>query len=67
MIFQGHNLLRCLTAEQNVQMGADLRLGLGYRARRDEARQRLRVGLEDDGQIARLVRWTEGGWRSPVR
>ncbi len=24
MIFQGHNLLRCLTAEQNVQMGADL-------------------------------------------
>ena len=23
MIFQGHNLLRCLTAEQNVQMGAD--------------------------------------------
>ena len=26
MIFQGHNLLRCLTAEQNVQMGADLSL-----------------------------------------
>jgi hypothetical protein len=24
MIFQGHNLLRCLTAEQNVQMGSDL-------------------------------------------
>ena len=38
MIFQGHNLLRCLTAEQNVQMGADLLPGLGYRARRDEAR-----------------------------
>jgi putative ABC transport system ATP-binding protein len=31
MIFQGHNLLRCLTAEQNVQMGADLLplVGLG--------------------------------------
>ena len=27
MIFQGHNLLRCLTAEQNVQMGADLLYG----------------------------------------
>ena len=24
MIFQGHNLLKCLTAEENVQMGADL-------------------------------------------
>ncbi|MEY3750331.1 MAG: hypothetical protein RLZZ186_750, partial [Cyanobacteriota bacterium] len=24
MIFQGHNLLRCLSAEQNVQMGSDL-------------------------------------------
>ena len=31
MIFQGHNLLRCLTAEQNVQMGADLLPGVGYR------------------------------------
>ena len=62
MIFQGHNLLRCLTAEQNVQMGADLLPGLGYRARRDEARQWLRsVGLEDQmGKIApRLVGWTE--------
>lgn len=38
MIFQGHNLLRCLSAEQNVQMGADLLSGLGYRARRDQAR-----------------------------
>jgi putative ABC transport system ATP-binding protein len=48
MIFQGHNLLRCLTAEQNVQMGADLLPDLSYRARRDEARQWLRaVGLED--------------------
>ena len=48
MIVQGHNLLRCLTAEQNVQMGADLLPDLSYRARRDEARQWLRaVGLED--------------------
>ena len=48
MIFQGHNLLRCLTAEQNVQMGADLLPDLSYRSRRDEARQWLRaVGLED--------------------
>ena len=31
MIFQGHNLLRCLTAEQNVQMGSDLLPGLGDR------------------------------------
>lgn len=48
MIFQGHNLLRCLTAEQNVQMGSDLCSGLSYRARRDQARQWLRsVGLAD--------------------
>ena len=48
MSFQGHNLLRCLTAEQNVQMGADLLPDLSYRARRDAARQWLRaVGLED--------------------
>ena len=48
MIFQGHNLLRCLTAEQNVQMGADLLINLSYRARRDQAREWLRaVGLDD--------------------
>ena len=48
MIFQGHNLLRCLSAEQNVQMGADLLPGLGYRARRDLSRRWLReVGLGD--------------------
>ncbi|MEB3317450.1 MAG: DevA family ABC transporter ATP-binding protein [Cyanobacteriota bacterium] len=48
MIFQGHNLLRCLTAEQNVQMGSDLLPGLTYRVRRDLARQWLRaVGLEE--------------------
>ena len=51
MIFQGHNLLRCLTAEQNVQMGADLLPGLSYRARRDMARQWLRaVGLGEIGR-----------------
>lgn len=48
MIFQGHNLLRCLSAEQNVQMGSDLLSGLSYAARRAQAREWLRaVGLED--------------------
>ena len=48
MIFQGHNLLRCLTAEQNVQMGADLIRGLTYLQRREIARKWLSaVGLED--------------------
>ena len=48
MIFQGHNLLRCLTAEQNVQMGADLLPTLAYGQRRAVARQWLRaVGLGD--------------------
>ena len=45
MIFQGHNLLRCLTAEQNVQMGADLLPGLSYGQRRGQARERLRAGV----------------------
>ena len=48
MIFQGHNLLRCLTAEQNVQMGADLITNLTYLQRREVARKWLSaVGLED--------------------
>ncbi len=48
MIFQGHNLLRCLTAEQNVQMGADLLTNLTYLQRREVARKWLSaVGLED--------------------
>ena len=48
MIFQGHNLLRCLTAEQNVQMGADLIRGLTYLQRREIAREWLsEVGLAD--------------------
>ncbi len=48
MIFQGHNLLRCLTAEQNVQMGADLLRNLTYLQRREVARKWLSaVGLED--------------------
>jgi len=48
MIFQGHNLLRCLTAEQNVQMGADLLSNLTYLQRREVARKWLSaVGLED--------------------
>lgn len=48
MIFQGHNLLRCLTAEQNVQMGADLIKNLTYLQRREIARKWLSaVGLAD--------------------
>lgn len=60
MIFQGHNLLRCLTAEQNVQMGADLINGLSYRVRRDQSREWLRaVGLED--HMAKLPHDLSGG------
>ena len=48
MIFQGHNLLRCLTAEQNVQMGSDLLPNLTYLQRREIARKWLSaVGLEE--------------------
>ena len=65
MIFQGHNLLRCLTAEQNVQMGSDLLSGLSYRSRRDEARRWLRcVGLED--QMGKLPHDLSGGQKQRV-
>jgi len=65
MIFQGHNLLRCLTAEQNVQMGADLLPGLGYRARRDQAREWLRaVGLADE--LHKLPHDLSGGQKQRV-
>ena len=66
MIFQGHNLLRCLTAEQNVQMGADLLPDLSYRARRNEARTWLRaVGL-DDHQMGQLPHDLSGGQKQRV-
>lgn len=65
MIFQGHNLLRCLTAEQNVQMGADLLPGLGYRARRDLSREWLRaVGLSD--HLGKLPHDLSGGQKQRV-
>ena len=65
MIFQGHNLLRCLTAEQNVQMGADLLPGLSYRARRDLAREWLRaVGLGD--HLDKLPHDLSGGQKQRV-
>ena len=65
MIFQGHNLLRCLTAEQNVQMGADLLPNIGYRARRDQAREWLRsVGLEDE--LGKLPHDLSGGQKQRV-
>ncbi|MFL0750728.1 MAG: DevA family ABC transporter ATP-binding protein [Prochlorococcus sp.] len=65
MIFQGHNLLRCLTAEQNVQMGADLLPELSYRARRDQARHWLRaVGLDD--HLSKLPHDLSGGQKQRV-
>ncbi len=65
MIFQGHNLLRCLTAEQNVQMGADLLPGLSYRSRRDKAREWLHeVGLRD--QSSQLPQDLSGGQKQRV-
>ncbi len=65
MIFQGHNLLRCLTAEQNVQMGSDLLPALSYRARRDQARDWLRaVGLGDE--LHKLPHDLSGGQKQRV-
>ena len=65
MIFQGHNLLRCLTSEQNVQMGADLIPHTSYRARRDHSREWLRaVGLED--QMSKLPHDLSGGQKQRV-
>lgn len=65
MIFQGHNLLRCLTAEQNVQMGADLLPDMGYRARRDQAREWLRaVGLGN--HLGQLPHDLSGGQKQRV-
>ncbi len=65
MIFQGHNLLRCLTAEQNVQMGSDLLAGFSYSARRDQAREWLRaVGLHD--QMSKLPHDLSGGQKQRV-
>jgi putative ABC transport system ATP-binding protein len=65
MIFQGHNLLRCLTVEQNVQMGADLLPGLSYRTRRDMSREWLRaVGLGD--HLNKLPHDLSGGQKQRV-
>ena len=65
MIIQGHNMLRCLTAEQNVQMGADLLQGLSYRARRDRSREWLRaVGLSD--HLSKLPHDLSGGQKQRV-
>ena len=65
MIFQGHNLLKCLTAEENVQMGADLLPGLSFAARRARSREWLRaVGLE--GQEMKRIDQLSGGQRQRV-
>lgn len=48
VIFQSHNLLRCLTAAQNVQMGADLLPRLTFAQRRQHSIDLLmEMGLED--------------------
>ena len=48
IIFQSHNLLRCLTAAQNVQMGADLVPGFSFSRRRQRSIDLLaEMGLED--------------------
>jgi len=45
-IFQAHNLIECLNAEENVQMGCDILEDLTFDERREEARKWLRlVGL----------------------
>ncbi len=65
MIFQGHNLLRCLTAEQNVQMGADLLRNLTYLQRREIAQKWLSaVGLE--GHYKKLPSNLSGGQKQRV-
>ena len=65
MIIQGHNLLRCLTAEQNVQMGADLLPGFSYQSRRAQAREWLRtVGLGD--HLNKLPQDLSGGQKQRV-
>ena len=65
MIFQGHNLLRCLTAEQNVQMGADLLNNLTYLQRREIARKWLSaVGLQDHNK--KLPSALSGGQKQRV-
>ena len=65
MIFQGHYLLRCLTAEQNVQMGADLLNGFSYNSRRAQSREWLRaVGLED--HMSKLPHDLSGGQKQRV-
>jgi len=65
MIFQGHNLLRCLTAEQNVQMGADLLSNLTYNSRREQSRRWLNeVGLSD--QSFKLPQDLSGGQKQRV-
>ena len=65
MIFQGHNLLRCLTAEQNVQMGADLITNLTYLQRREVSRNWLSaVGLE--GHYKKLPNGLSGGQKQRV-
>ncbi len=65
VIFQGHNLLRCLTSEQNVQMGSDLLQGFSYKSRRAQAREWLRtVGLGD--HLNKLPQDLSGGQKQRV-
>jgi len=64
-IFQSHNLLRCLTAAQNVQMGADLVPGLSFRQRRQRSIDLLaEMGLKD--HHGKLPSSLSGGQRQRV-
>jgi len=63
-IFQGHNLMSALTAEQNVALPLELR-GYSHRAALEEARQTLvTVGLGD--KLTRLPDELSGGQRQRV-
>ena len=65
MIFQGHNLLKCLTAEENVQMGSDLLPGFVLCGTSGTISQWLRaVGLEE--HESKRIDHLSGGQRQQV-
>jgi putative ABC transport system ATP-binding protein len=64
-IFQGHNLLKCLTARQNVQMSIELHNGFSAR----EARAKAIAMLEAVGLLDRINYYPEnlsGGQKQRV-
>ena len=64
MIFQGHNLLRCLTAEQNVQMGADL-LPIAEAGQKISAHLHVLLGGEATQQVVTLKNHADALAQSP--